>query len=326
MSSEKSRIVLSVGGNALTMGPGRETIADQREAAAMAARIVAKVFRSGAKTALTHGNGPQSGFILRRFEFAQQHGILHPVPLDAVVADTQGAIGYMLEQLIHDELQDKDPEKADLLATLVTQAFVDPADPAFREYTKPIGEWMTEATAKAHQAEEGWTVKQMKEGTEKGWRRVVASPEPIGVTNGAAIRHSFDGGFLTICGGGGGIPVVRKPNGTLEGVPAVIDKDSITKVIAELVRADMMAVLTAAPGVIDPEEFKRNHEKGKVIPVIKTSEARTMLPDLQKGSMGPKVKACVDFTAATGSDSLITNFESALEAFQGKAGTRIVAD
>jgi len=326
MGTEKSRIVLSVGGNALTMGPGRETIQDQREAAAMAARIVANVFRSGAKTALTHGNGPQSGFIMRRFEFAHQHGVLHPVPLDAVVADTQGAIGYMLEQLIHDELHGVDPEKAERIATLVTQAIVDPNDPAFKNFSKPVGEWMTEKEADEHRAQEGWAVSLMKEGVERGWRRVVASPEPIGVTNAAAIRHNFEGGFLTICGGGGGIPVIRKPDGSLKGAPAVIDKDSITRVIASIVRADLMAVLTAAPGVIDPEEFKRKHEQGAIIPVLKVSEARGMLPDLQKGSMGPKVKACSDFTAETGEDSLITDFPHALEALQGQGGTRIVAD
>lgn len=319
------KIVMSVGGNALTLGPDKETVEDQNKAAGVAAKIVAAVFNSKVKLALTHGNGPQVGFILRRFEHALKAGILHPVPLDAIDADTQGAIGYMLERLIYNELINLDPALAVQIATLVTQILVDPNDPAFANPDKPIGSWLTQEEAIHHTSEDGWTIRELKPQNERGYRRVVPSPKPMGVVNVEAIKHNFSAGFLTICGGGGGVPVMRKSDGTLVGVEGVIDKDRTTALIARLIGARLMAVLTATAGVIAPDDFRKHGTDGPVIPVMTTGEARDILPYLQAGSMGPKVEACVAFTEATGEPSLITDFDHALSAItEGRGGTRII--
>lgn len=317
-----NRLVVSVGGNALTLGKDKETMDDQCEAARVACDLIAQIFNTEVHLALTHGNGPQVGFILRRFEHALKAGLLHPVPLDAIGADTQGAIGYMLERLLYNRLLQLNPRLANNIATLVTQVLVDPNDPAFQDPTKPIGSWMTEQEAKNHPE---WITKNLDPNSPKPWRRVVASPRPLEVINARAIKHAFDDGLLTIAGGGGGIPVKELPDGTLVGQEAVIDKDLTTALIAELVQAELMAVLTAAAGVIDPQEFIKLKTAGKIIPELTTKEARSMLPYLQKGSMGPKVEACVCFTEKTGSPSLITNFANGLGAIlDGKGGTRIV--
>lgn len=320
--SLKDPMLISLGGNALTGGKGKETIPDQRAAAQVACEIVAKVFRSGSRMALVHGNGPQSGFIAERFGFAEKHGVLHSVPFDAIVADTQGAIGYMLEQILHNILVGETPALANGIATLVTQAVVDRNDPDFKDPSKPIGSWMTEADARRREAEDKWVVRQLSNKREDGWRRVVPSPKPISVTNAHAIRHNVNSGLLTICGGGGGIPVALREDGTLEGVEAVIDKDAISAVIAAVIKARLLTILTEAPGVIDPKDYERDGIEGRVIPVLNLSEAKDM--QLQRGSMGPKVAACVRFTEATGEPSLIANFANAEEAFQGCAGTQIV--
>ena len=321
------RLVVSVGGNALTLGKGRETIEDQRAAAKTACEIIAKLWGTNYETsmAVTHGNGPQVGFILERFEHALKAGLLHNVPLDAIGADTQGAIGYMLEQLIHNEMLKIDPSRAGRIATLVTQVLVDPNDPAFQDPTKPIGSWMTEDQARSQQDKFGWKVKCMNDKRDDGYRRVVSSPVPIEILNIDAIRACINAGFLTIGGGGGGILVARRPDGTLYGLEGVIDKDLTTALMAGDIGAKLMAILTAVPGVIDPEEFKTHGVEGIVIPELDLSEANDILPRLQKGSMGPKLAACINFTEKTGEPSLITDFGHAERAItEGRGGTRIV--
>lgn len=321
------KVVISVGGNALTLGKGRETMEDQRTAARVACRIIAKIWATNYQhMAVTHGNGPQVGFILQRFEHALRDGILHAVPLDAIGADTQGAIGYMLEQEIMNEMAKIDPSRARHIATLVTQVLVNPDDPAFKDPTKPVGSWMTEAEARTKQSELGWNVKCLKADDDRGWRRVVPSPTPVEIVNIDAIRTNVYYGLLTIAGGGGGIPVAKKTDGTLYGVEGVIDKDLTTALIAAEIDARLMAILTAAPGVIDPEEFKTRGLNAPIIPQLNLREAADILPHLQKGSMGPKLAACMNFTDMTGEPSLITDFEHAESAIrEGKGGTRIVA-
>ncbi len=327
MPNIPDRLVISVGGNALTLGKGRETIEDQRAAAQTACAIIAKLWCTSYETAMavTHGNGPQVGFILERFEHALRYGILHNVPLDAINADTQGAIGFMLELLIDNEMRRIDPSIAGEVATLVTRVLVDPNDKAFQYPTKPIGSWMTEEQAMAQQVKFGWTVKRMSDKRDDGYRRVVPSPVPLELVNVEAIKSNVDNGFLTICGGGGGIPVARNPDGTLRGVEGVIDKDRTTALVAEAISARLMAILTAVRGVIDPEEFKTHGVEGSVIPELDLSEARDILPSLQAGSMGPKLGACINFTERTGEPSLITDFAHAERAItEGRGGTRIV--
>ncbi len=316
---------MSIGGNALTGGKGKETIADQREVCQVACEIIAKVYQT-VKMALTHGNGPQSGYIAERFEYAVARGVRHPVPFDAIVADTQGSIGYMIEQLLINELSKYSAETASRIATLITQAIVDPDDPAFEDPQKPIGSWMTAEEAALRHEEDGWDVKEKDSSRSDGWRRVVPSPKPKAVTNERAIIHNVEGGFLTTCGGGGGIPVVPDPEtGELIGVEGVIDKDLISALIAKKMKARLMAIMTEAPGVIDPVEYEREGVNGKIIPIITVAEAKDMVKQLQKGSMGPKVEACIQFTDETGHPSVIGNFDNIEDALVGRGGTRIVA-
>lgn len=320
------RTVVSVGGNALTGGKGRETVPDQQEAARTACGVIAKIFRSGS-IALTHGNGPQVGFIDRRFQFANKAGVLHPVPLDAVVADTQGAIGYMMEQMLGNELirlgREEDAER---ISTLVTRVLVDGDDPAFSDPSKPIGSWMSGEEAEKLAKVNGWKIREMDANREDGWRRVVASPEPKSLLNETAILKNIIANLVTICGGGGGVPVVKNVDGTYSGVEAVIDKDLTTVLVAKAIYARVMIILTGAPGVIDPVEFAKNGANGQVMRQLQLAEAKDMLSQLQAGSMGPKVAACVQFVEETGYPAIIANFENAEDAIKGDAGTTILAE
>ncbi len=321
-------IVISLGGNALTLGREGITVEDQHKACEIACKIIAKVFaRDNVKMALCHGNGPQVGFISDRFACAEQHGILHHVKLDAIGADTQGAIGYMIEQELYSELHKLDPLKAAHIATLVTQVLVDPEDEAFDSPTKPIGVWMTEDEAQKKMEEDSdLHIELLDQSREDGWRQVVPSPKPMHLLNAKAIRHNVNGGLLTIAGGGGGIPIVRNPDdGKLKGIEGVIDKDRTSALIAKIVRARMLVIFTEAPGVIDPEEFRRKDIDGEVIAQLTTAEAKDMISQLPTGSMGPKLEACADFTEETGEPSIIANFGNAEDAIVDKGGTRIVA-
>lgn len=319
--SDERPDVISLGGNALRL-PGKtgETVPSQRSASGPACEIVAETFKSGRRVAVVHGNGPQFGWILARSELAEATGDLHPVPCDAINADTQGAIGYMLANGI----LAKDPSLAGRVIPVVTQVIVDEHDIAFEDPSKPIGSFMPEDEAKRKAAERGWVVKPES----KGWRRNVGSPKPLGIVEEEGIRHLVDHRFLTICGGGGGIPVVRELDGTFRGVDGVIDKDRTTALVARLLNARLMAVLTAAKGVIRPEDYAMHKEAGPIVPVLTVNQARAMIGELHKGSMEPKLEACADFVDSMGGEAtaLITDFADAKAALSGQpgVGTRIV--
>jgi len=323
--SVNQRIVLSGGGNALVDAEDNGNLDGQMQAAKEFSRVVAEIFKTGVKLILTHGNGPQVGNIKRRYDvYDEAEGELSRVPLDYIVADTQGSIAHMLLGALRNELGRGDPSRINKVLAVVTQVLVDQKDPAYQDPQKPIGAWMSGQAAEEYKQHYGVSVKELKEDEAEGWRVVVPSPRPLEVVNIEAIISNFNAGFLTICGGGGGIPVIRNERGELDRTEAVIDKDRTTALIARLVGAHKMVILTAAPGVIDPDDWSRLGEEAEPIDRLTVAEARDMLPDLPKGSMGPKLEACIEAVEA-GVESVIANFDNGVAAVLfGSKGTRVV--
>ena len=239
---KKGLAVVAVGGNALIKDKNHQTVPDQYQAAVETMAHIATMIEDGWDVVVTHGNGPQVGFILRRSEIAASE--LHEVPLDYCGADTQGAIGYMFQQALHNEFLRRGIHKS--AATVVTQTIVDRDDPAFKNPTKPIGSFLDEDQAKIKMEKDGWT---MVEDAGRGWRRVVPSPIPQSIVEADAIRSLIDHGFVVVAVGGGGIPVMRTPEGKLIGVEAVIDKDFGSAILACMIHADLFLISTAVEKV-----------------------------------------------------------------------------
>lgn len=307
-------VVVAIGGNSL-IGPGQKgTIAEQFENARGTARSLGALAERGWRMALVHGNGPQVGFILRRSEAAPD--VAPRLSLDMCDADSQGGIGYMLQQALGNELLDRHVERS--VVALITQVEVDPSDPAFEHPTKPIGEVYTDAEADHHRAERRWPL--VRDGRE-GWRRVVPSPRPQGIVELDVIRRLVDDGVITICAGGGGIPVAIHADGRRYGVEAVIDKDRVSSLLAVALDADVFIVSTAVECV----SLDYGTERERPVHELTVAEAERYRAEGQfpDGSMGPKIEAAVDFVKASGRTSMITDFSHLLDAMQGGAGTRI---
>jgi carbamate kinase len=306
--------VVAVGGNSLIKDAKHQSVPDQYAAALESSKHVVSMIEQGWDVLLTHGNGPQVGFILRRSELSA--GELHPVPLDSCGADTQGAIGYMFQRALHNEFQRRGIQKS--AATVITQTLVDAADPAFQHPSKPIGSFMDQASALSHQTNDGWHV---VEDAGRGWRRVVPSPLPQKLVEFDAILALIQAGFTVIASGGGGIPVVER-DGQLEGVEAVIDKDYAASVIARDLRADLFLITTAV------EKVALNYGKPNQqwLDRLTLAEAREYLAQghFQAGSMGPKIQAIIWYLEAGGKEALITSPEHIERALAGETGTRIV--
>ena len=306
--------VVAIGGNSITKAGQRGTIAEQFANARETTRHIAGMIEKGWDVVITHGNGPQVGNILLRAEMAST--VLPGLPLDTCGADSQGAMGYMIQQTLGSELGKKGIKRD--VVTVVTQVVVDAADPAFEKPAKPIGPFYTREQAEKRQEEDGWDV---VEDANRGWRRVVASPIPVRVVEAASIQALLNAGSLVIAVGGGGIPVVEVPDG-LKGVEAVIDKDHASRLLANYIGADMLVISTDVEQValnfgkddevrldrMTVDEAKRYHAEGHFAP----------------GSMGPKVIAGIDFIEGGGEEVLITNPESIGRALDGETGTRIV--
>lgn len=306
--------VVAVGGNSLIKDKNRQTIPDQYAAGAESMSHIAGMIQAGWDVVITHGNGPQVGFILRRAELALHE--LHPVPLDYCGADTQGAIGYMFQMALHNEFRKRGIRKS--AATVVTQVLVDGDDPAFSAPSKPIGSFMDEATANQRRAESGWSV---VEDAGRGWRRVVASPLPKRIIEEDAIRALIQQGFVVISTGGGGIPVVADAQGDLSGVEAVIDKDFAGSLLAASLKADLFLISTA----VEKVALNFNKPDQRWLDRLTMEEARTYLGEghFAKGSMGPKIEAIIKYLEQGGKEALITNPENIERALEGKTGTRI---
>jgi carbamate kinase len=315
MGTDNQIAVVAVGGNSLIKNKDHKTIPDQYMAADESMRHIAGMIESGWNVVITHGNGPQVGFILRRAELSLHE--LHPVPLDYCGADTQGAIGYMFQTALYNEFRQRGMEKQ--AATVVTQVLVDRDDPAFENPSKPIGSFMDEETAKAHAETEGWSV---VEDSGRGWRRVVPSPAPRRIIQKDAIQSLINGGFTVIGVGGGGIPVIEDESRDLVGVEAVIDKDFASALLAAEIRADLLLISTA----VEKVAMNFNKPDQKWLDEMSLDQAKAFLGEghFGKGSMEPKIRAIIEFLEAGGEQALITNPENIGRALAGETGTRIV--
>jgi carbamate kinase len=310
------RVVVAIGGNSLIPDAEHITVQDQYAAAAETDDHIASLVAQGWDVAISHGNGPQVGFILRRSELSSNE--LHEVPLDYCGADTQGAIGYMLQQNLVNDFRQRGITKS--VATVVTQVEVDVNDPAFTNPSKPIGSFMDEAKAMKRRDEDGWDV---REDAGRGWRRVVASPAPMRIVELDVIKQLLDAGVVTIAVGGGGIPVITNANGDLEGIAAVIDKDLASALLASQVDADLLLISTAVEQVA-LNFGKPNQEWVSQFTLAEVKQYLAEGGHFSEGSMAPKMRAVVQFMEAGGKEALITNPENLERAMAGETGTRIV--
>lgn len=313
---KKGVAVVAVGGNSLIKSEAKKTIKDQFEAGAESMHHIAEMIAQGWDVVISHGNGPQVGFILRRSELSAHE--LHEVPLDYCGADSQGSIGYMFVQALHNEFLKRGMKKQSV--AVVTQTVVDRADKAFQNPTKPIGSFMDEKMAMERKEKEGWSV---VEDAGRGWRRVVASPLPARIVEADAIKDLVDSGFVVIAVGGGGIPVVENEKGDLVGVEAVIDKDFGSALLAREIGADLFIISTA----VEKVAINFNKPDQKWLDKMTLAEAKKYAEEGQfaKGSMLPKVQAIIKFLESGGKKALITNPESISRALAGETGTWIEA-
>ncbi len=276
---------------------------------------IAGMIQSGWDVVISHGNGPQVGFILRRSELSREE--LHEVPLDYCGADSQGAIGYMFQRALHNEFSKRGIQKQ--AVAVVTQVLVDQEDPAFDNPSKPIGSFMDESLATARANAEGWAV---VEDAGRGWRRVVPSPLPIEIMQREAIESLVAADFVVIAVGGGGIPVVEHEDGSIFGVEAVIDKDFASALLASQIGADMLLISTAVPQIA----LNYNQPEQQWLDKMTLAEAKAFMEQghFAKGSMEPKVQAIINYLEAGGKEALVTNPENIERALAGETGTRIV--
>jgi carbamate kinase len=306
--------VVAIGGNSLIQDKTKVAMEYQWDAVRETTKHMAYMIKQGWNIVITHGNGPQVGFILRRAEIAAPQ--VHTVPLDIIGADTQGSIGYMLQQALTNELRKEGIHKE--VVTVVTQTLVDRDDSAFQNPSKPIGGFMEEDEARKFE-EEGWDV---VEDAGRGWRRVVASPHPLQIIELNAIRRLIENDIVVICTGGGGIPVVRNDEGELRGVYAVIDKDRATGLLATGLHADLFLISTAVSQVA----VNFNKPDQQWLDRMTLSDAKRYLDEghFAPGSMAPKIEAVIRFLELGGPKALITAPLSIGEAMDGRAGTWIV--
>ncbi len=315
MAEREKLIVVAVGGNSLIEDESKKTVPDQYAAVLKTSRALSSLLAEGHRLVITHGNGPQVGFIMRRGEIAAHE--LHLVPLDSCGADTQGAIGYQIQLAMHNCTLDW-PEPPRVI-TVVTQVLVDRDDPAFQKPSKPIGSFMDRDTAESRRAQYDWEI---VEDAGRGFRRVVPSPAPREILELDAIRSLIDDRFVVVAVGGGGIPVAKDADGTLSGVEAVIDKDFATGLLARSLDADVLLISTSVEHVYlgygTPEQ--RALDRLTVLEAKRHADAGQFAP----GSMLPKIRASIEFVEATGRDAIITDPENVARALAGLTGTRIV--
>jgi carbamate kinase len=310
--------VVAIGGNSLIADKAHQTVEDQYQAAKQTTYYVADMIQQGWDVAIGHGNGPQVGFILRRSEIAAKVEGMHEIPLDVCGADSQGAIGYALQQNLQNELYQRGIKKK--VVTVITQVLVDKDDPAFRNPTKPIGGFMDVAEARRRKEEQDWTV---VEDAGRGWRRVVASPLPKEIVELETVETLLGRGIITITVGGGGIPVIDPGDGNYRGVAAVIDKDYASSLLAQKVKADLFVISTA----VEKVALNFGKPEQKWLDKMTLAEAKAYLAEgahFAKGSMAPKIQAVIWYLENGGKQALITNPENLGRALKGETGTWIV--
>jgi carbamate kinase len=305
------RVVIALGGNAMTAADGSARPDDQIAAVARAAGPIAEVVASGAEVVLTHGNGPQVGNLLVKNELAA--AVVPPVPLDWCGAQTQGTIAAMLLNAVPAALAARGLSRP--MAALVTRTRVDPTDPHFQQPSKPIGRYLPEAEARV-MIEHGQV---WQDRGERGWRRVVASPEPVEILDTPAVTALLAAGFLVVAAGGGGIPVIRDGDGMVRGVEAVVDKDLSAALLARAVGADVLVIATDVDGVRVGFGTPEERRLGRVDVAALRRLHRT--GSFDRGSMGPKVEAACRFVESGGERAAITALDTIAEAAAGRAGT-----
>jgi carbamate kinase len=315
---ERKVAVVAIGGNSLIKDEKHKTVEDQYQAAKETTCHIADMIEAGWEVAIGHGNGPQVGFILRRSEIAARVEGMHEVPLDVCGADSQGAIGYALQQTLQNELYQRHIRKN--VATVITQVLVDRNDIAFQNPSKPIGSFMDEIEAKRRATDMGWSV---VEDAGRGWRRVVASPLPKEVVELDTVNALLKAGVVVITVGGGGIPVVDVGEGQYQGVAAVIDKDYASSLLARAIKADLFLISTAVEKVAI--NFGKPNQKW--LDRMTLAEAKQYLSEgihFARGSMAPKIQAIIWYLEAGGTQALITSPENIGRALRGETGTWIV--
>jgi carbamate kinase len=314
MARAPKRVLITLGGNAILPVRGTGTFDEQCAITRLSMQPIAELARDGIEVVLSHGNGPIVGNILIRNEAVRDQ--IPPMPLDVCGADSQGGIGYMMQQSLQNELRRMGLERT--VVTVVTQIVVDERDPAFRRPTKPIGPFYPEARARLLAKEKGWTI---VEDAGRGYRRVVPSPRPLEVIEIAAIRGLVEDGHIVIAGGGGGIPVSRQWDGALHGVEAVIDKDLASSLLARLLGCDTLVIITG----VDRVALHFGKPEQRELDVTTVDELETFQKEghFPAGNMGPKVQAAIEFIRGGGEEVIITSPERAREALEGTTGTRV---
>ena len=313
---ENKIAVVAIGGNSLIKDKQHQTVRDQYIAAKETCEHIVSMIKDGWTIAIGHGNGPQVGFILRRSELAAHE--LHEVPLDVCGADSQGAIGYALQQNLYNEFKQFGINRP--AVTVVTQVEVAADDPALKNPSKPIGTFMDEAQATQRRENNGWDV---AEDAGRGWRRVVPSPLPVRIVEEQAIKDLIDAGIIVITVGGGGIPVVADENGQLQGIAAVIDKDFASSLLATNIGADLFIISTA----IEKVALNFGKPNQKWLDHITLAQAKEYLTEgihFAKGSMTPKIQAAINFLKNGGKEVIITNPGNIERALAGETGTHII--
>jgi carbamate kinase len=311
----KPLVVIAIGGNSLITDSEHMSVVDQYRAAGETASHIAPIVAAGNRVVVTHGNGPQVGFILMRSELTRD--VLHQVPLANCVADTQGSIGMQIAQSLQNAFRKLGSEQQ--CVAVVTQVLVDPEDPSFANPTKPIGPFMSEAEAQQRAENDGW---QISEDANRGWRRVVPSPAPLEILEMPVIRSLVENDTIVVAAGGGGIPVIQKPDGSLRPRPAVIDKDAASCLLARELGADVLVFSTD----VDKVALNLGTPEQTDIDRMTAAECRRYLEEghFAVGSMRPKIEAALAFLDAGGEEVIITQPHHLGEAMRGDKGTHIV--
>jgi carbamate kinase len=308
------RVLLALGGNAMTSADGRARVNDQIAAARVAMTAVVDLIAEEVDVVITHGNGPQVGNLLVKNELAA--AVVPPVPLDWCGAQTQATLGFVLTNALDAALAKRSIDRR--TAALVTRTEVAADDAGFTRPTKPVGRYLSREEAEVLIAHgETW-----EDRGERGWRRVVASPEPREIVDAPAVQALVEAGFVVVANGGGGIPVVRDPDGALRGVEAVIDKDLGAALLARTVAADVLVVATDVPQAV----LRFGTPDAEPIGRVTVAELRALAGEghFASGSMGPKVDAVCRFVEQGGQRAVITNLENIVEGVAGNAGTVVV--
>ncbi len=312
------RIVVALGGNAIIQAGQRGTADEQQANVDLTCRQLAELVAAGYELIITHGNGPQVGNLLVKNELARE--VVPPVPLHWCVAQTQATIGFMIQQALGFELQQRGIQRS--VATLVTRTEVRPDDPAWQDPTKPIGLYYPEERAREIMAATGQVWK--PQGS-RGWRRVVPSPDPVAIVDREAIELLIASGAIVVACGGGGIPVIRRPDGRYEGVEAVIDKDLAAALLAHELRAEALLILTDVPNVM----LFYGTPSARPLQQVTVSELRHYQAEghFASGSMGPKVEAAIRFVSQDGHRrAIIAALDHARDALEGRCGTQVLPD